>query len=103
MAETIFVNTEGVKSNAGKIRTYAGNIKEILEEISTTIASTESNYQSEAAEDMREQFRQLKPAIDRFESYLNKVATYLEMNVADTTTSVMATNVQNITNIRKPE
>lgn len=99
----IFVNPEGVKESANKIKDYAGSIKSTLEEISTAIQGTESNYESEAANNMRSQFKQLHTTIEAFESYLKKVASYLEVNVADPTSSVIAANVQNVANIRKPQ
>ncbi|MDE5618930.1 MAG: WXG100 family type VII secretion target [Ruminococcus sp.] len=103
MASTIFVNPEGIKDNANTIRTYSAQIGEIIAEISTTIAGTESNYQSQAASDMREKFNSMKPSLDKFEAYLNKVATYLVQNVADTTSAVNNANVQNVASIRKPQ
>ncbi len=103
MSEIIFVDPEGIRENAGQIEGYANNIMDALNKISEAIKSTEDNYQSKAADEMREQFCQLKPTIEKFEAYLKKVVSYLRLNVAEPTSSVMATNVQNITNIRKPQ
>ncbi|MCM1506001.1 MAG: WXG100 family type VII secretion target [Ruminococcus flavefaciens] len=100
---SIFVNPTGVKECAEQIKSYAAKINDVLNEVSSLMSGTAVNYQSQAAEDMREKFASMKPDMDKFQAYLNKVAAYLNQNVADPTSTVSSTNVQNVANINKPQ
>ena len=99
----LFVNPEMIRSHAAQIRQISGMIKDNLSQVSAKIKSTESIYVAESATEMREKFDTLKPELDKFESYLLKVANYLEQNVAEPAEIVDRVAAQNVASIRKPD
>ena len=99
----IFVDPNEVKNCASKIKGYAGDIKECLNEAAGKMRSTEQNFQSQAASDMRDKFEAMKADFDKFENYLNKVASYLTQNVAEPVTAINAAAVKNVASIKKPK
>lgn len=99
----IFVDPNEVKSCSDRISKIAGDIKETLNEAAGKMSSTEQNFQSQAAIDMRDKFNSMKGDFDKFEAYLNKIASYLKQNVADPVTAINAAAVKNVASIKKPK
>ena len=103
MAGKIFVDPEQVKTYAGQIKALATDIDTYLKQASGKMQSTESNYQSQAASDMRSNFAAMQGDFQRFVSYLTKIANYLEQNVADPVQTLNQAHIQEVANIRKPK
>lgn len=52
---------------------------------------------------MRDKFNELKPELEKFDSYLRKIANYLNQNVAEPTEVTDQVASQNVANIKKPQ
>lgn len=102
-ASQIFVNPEEIRNCANNIEGISGRMKDTLADLNTKILSTESIYQAQSATDMREKFEQLRPELEKFDSYLTKIANYLKQNVAEPTEVTDNVASQNVANIRKPQ
>ena len=103
MAGKIFVDPEQVRTYAGQIRALATDMDTYLKQASGKMQSTETNYQSEAATRMRENFAAMQVDFQRFVSYLGKIASYLEQNVAEPVQTLNNAHIQEVANIRKPK
>ena len=88
---------------AQQIKSDAARIGGNLNQISGEIDSTESIFVSQSATEMRDKFKSMKEHMDRFQSYLEKVATYLVQNVAETAEAVESVASANVASIRKPQ
>ena len=99
----IFVDPQGVKDCSGRIKSIANEMMECLNETKAKMISTETNFQSQAATDMRDKFSEMQGDFQKFEAYLNKIAAYLDQNVADPVAAVNAAAVKNVASIRKPK
>lgn len=52
---------------------------------------------------MRDRYEELKPELEKFYSYLRKVAAYLKQNVAEPAEVLDRVAQQNVANIKKPQ
>ncbi len=98
----LFVNPQQLNAIAADFKMLASQIDGILTNASTTMAQTQSVYESESGEAMREQFRSLKGQLDQFNNYLVKVANYLVQNVAEPAKVVEQVAKSNVAAIKKP-
>lgn len=78
-------------------------IKDTLDTLVAKMESTQSTYQAQSATEMRDRFNELKPELEKFDSYLRKIATYLTQNVADPADVTDQVASQNVANIKKPQ
>lgn len=99
----LFVDPEEIKICAERLRQYAGDINNTLENFRAKIKSTESFYESNSASEMREKFTTLEPELEKFTAYIRKVAAYLTQNVAEPADVVDQVASRNVANIRKPQ
>ncbi len=98
----IFVNPAEIRNCSSKIIGYANDIKAALDDVTVKMQSTEAIYQAQSATDMRDKYNTLKPELEKFDSYLRKVATYLTQNVAEPAEVTDQVASQNVANIKKP-
>ena len=99
----IFVNPEGIRDCANQLEMKASEIENTLGQLTTKIGSTQSIFESNSATDMRDRYEELKPELDKFYSYLRKVAAYLKQNVAEPAEVLDRVAQQNVANIKKPQ
>lgn len=102
-SSAIFVNPDEIRGCADRLTTVADQIKGTLDDLVIKIASTETNYQAQSATDMRDKFNELKPELEKFDSYLRKISTYLKQNVAEPAEVTDQVASQNVANIKKPQ
>lgn len=99
----IFVNPGEIRNCSSKLTNTANQIKSTMDDLVIKIASTETNYQAQSASDMRDKFNELRPELERFDSYLRKIATYLTQNVAEPAEVTDQVASQNVASIKKPQ
>ena len=99
----LFVNPEAVRTTANNLNVLATKMRATLGSISLEIKSTEPIFQSASADELRSSFERIKPKLDRYYDYLNKVAAYLIMNVADPVETLEKVSLSNVVSIRKPQ
>ena len=99
----LFVNPEGIRICAGRLKQYAEEMNMTLDDFRIKVRSTEEFFQSNSAMEMREKFAGLEGELEKFTSYLRKVSAYLTQNVADPADVVDQVASQNVASIKKPQ
>ena len=99
----MFVNPEEIRVCANRLKQYAEDMNNTLEDFRRKEKSTEEIYECNSATDMRDKFATLEPELEKFTAYLRKVAAYLTQNVAEPAEVVDQIAAQNVASIRKPQ
>lgn len=99
----LFVKPEEIRLCANRLRQYAEDMNNTMNDFRSKVRSTESIYESNSAADMREKFALLEPELEKFTAYLRKVSAYLTQNVADPADVVDQVASQNVASIKKPQ
>lgn len=99
----LFVDPESIRVCADRLKQYAEEMNNTLDDFRRKVKGTEEFYESNSAIDMRDKFTTLEPELEKFTAYIRKVAAYLTQNVADPAEVVDQIAAQNVATIRKPQ
>ena len=97
----ILISSDQITDCAVKIKKHDENIMDILERFEREMRNVEACWVSEACEEMREAFSQLKPAFNKFHNYNEKVCTHLITNVAEARNTLDASLKNNASGLKR--